>query len=440
MKNLYKIFYIFITCVLIVSCDSLVEEDNYQDDPNTVGSVPTINLISQVELTAMYLAESDASRYAAIGSNYIVGFQNQWIGYESYTFSPGDFDRLWTNIYVEGLRQARDGKIQAETENNIDATVTLSFFEALFLGELAATFNNVPDSEAIVDGITNPAYDSQEAVFNHVQELLNDVINLGNNSSLYITDASGGTFSTSTLGELAHSLKARYYLIAKDYPNALIQAQNGISSPNGDLVGTHTADSGAQNLWYNFTAISRPGDTTPKNGYLQELIRPGGAFTRILDTPGDAERNAFYFRGNQNYHNQAGGIFESSASLPIIGWNETQLILAEAASRTSQDGIALNALNAVRAELANEFGSSFPASTASGNGLLLHILEEKYITMYPSAQTWHDLVRTDNALNVPLKTGNQLVQRFIYPQSEVDGNTSVPSPLPGLFTPTNVNQ
>ena len=440
MKNIIKLFYIFFAFAFIISCESLVIETNYQDDPNTVGTVPTINLVSQTELVAMYLTESDASRYAGIASNYIVGFQNQWVGYESYTYTPGDFNTLWINIYNEGLKQARDGKAQAATEGDDDAIATLSFFEALFLGELAASFGAVPDSEAIVDGNLNPGYDSQVTVLNHVQELLDSAISLAGSSTLYITDPSGGTDSGSTLGVLAHSLKARYYLLAKNYPRALTEAQQGISSVGGDLVGTHTSASGAQNMWYNFTAISRPGDTTPKNGYLQELIRPDGAFSRLLETPGDVERNNFYFRGNQNYNNQPGGIFEVDASMPIIGWHETQLILAEAAYRTSNEGLARNTLNSVRTELAAEYESSFPASTASGETLLLHILEEKYITIFPSAQTSHDLARTNNILGVPLKTGTQLPQRFIYPQSEIDSNTSIPSPRPGLFDPTEVNQ
>ncbi|WP_235299248.1 hypothetical protein [Portibacter marinus] len=36
--------------------------------------------------------------------------------------------------------------------------------------------------------------------------------------------------------------------------------------------------------------------------------------------------------------------------------------------------------------------------------------------------------------------GSELPQRFLYPQSEIDRNTSVPNPIPGLFTPTDINQ
>lgn len=440
MKTIYKIFPLFFIGILLTSCDGLVWEENYQDDPNTSTSVPTLNLISQAELTAIYLNESDASRYAGIASNYISGVQNQWSGYESYTFTPGDFDRLWSNIYVEGIKQARDAKIQAAEELDDDAIATANFLEAYFLGELAASYNNIPDSEAITLNNFNPIYDSQSSVFDHVQQLLDEVISLGNTSTIYITDSNGGTASSSTLGTLAHSLKARYYLIAKDYPRALTEAQMGISDVDGALFGTHNDKNGAQNLWFHFTFTARQGDTSPKNAYLQDLLRSANGASRLLVTPGETERTAFYFRPNENYNLRPGGIFDKIASLPIIGWHETKLILAEAAYRTGNEGLARTTLNEVRTALATQYGSSFPDSVASGNMLLLHILEEKYITLYPSAQTWHDLTRTNNALGIRVKTGTELPQRFIYPQSEVDANVNVPSPLPGLFVATNVNQ
>jgi hypothetical protein len=45
-------------------------------------------------------------------------------------------------------------------------------------------------------------------------------------------------------------------------------------------------------------------------------------------------------------------------------------------------------------------------------------------------------------IRVPLAptVGNQLPARFLYPQSEVDRNSSVPTPIPSIFVPTPVNQ
>jgi len=75
----------------------------------------------------------------------------------------------------------------------------------------------------------------------------------------------------------------------------------------------------------------------------------------------------------------------------------------------------------------------------TGDTLLEQILEEKYITLVGEIVTFHDLRRTRNFIGVPNKTtgstgASDFPQRFLYPQSEVDTNSNVPSPLPEFFS------
>ncbi|WP_203293762.1 SusD/RagB family nutrient-binding outer membrane lipoprotein [Luteirhabdus pelagi] len=440
MKLFYRISILCLLSLTMISCEDLLKGSNLEDDPNTVGEVPTVNLISQAELVAVYLAESDAVRYGGIFSNYIVGLNNQWAGYENYSFTPTDFDALWSNLYVEGITQARLGKASAQSEADDDAYATALFFEAMFLGELAASFGDVPDSEA--GGSTDsPVYDPQAQVLQNVQSLLDEAIAVGGGATFYFSDSSGGTSSGTTLQELAYTLKARYYLLVRNYGDALSAAQNGISNNGDGLYAVHTNSGGAQNLYWQFAFLQRAGDTTTENSYLEELVDTTNDVNRLLDTPGESARYNFYYDENGDYNLEEGvGIFGPDANAPIVSWYENQLILAEAAYRTNNETLARNTLNGVRAELADQYGASFPNSTASGNTLLRHILEEKYITLFPSAQTAHDLARTDNLLGVPLKQGSQLPQRFLYPQAELDANPNAPQPVPSLFTPTPINQ
>lgn len=439
MKTLKYILIVFAAGLLVTSCSQILSGPNLEDNPNTVGTASTLSLINQAEIVSAYLAESDAARYGGINANYITGIDAQWIGYEQYTYAPGDFDGLWGNLYSEGLTHARLAKEQALVEGDVDGLGYASLLEAYILGELATSFGDVPDSDAVGES-DSPVYDPQAMVFTHVQELLSNVIADAANANQYISDASGGTISTSSLGQVAHSLKARYFLNTKNYPMALAEANAGISSPTGGWNTVHEDAAGAQNLFWNFAVLSRPENTTPLNSYLEDLVDPSGPVARQLATPGEAERYAFYYDADGDYNLAEGGIFAVDASLPIISWHETRLIAAEAAFRTTGDVPARNALNAVRSQLATEYSAAFPASTAGGNQLLMHILEEKYITIYPSPSTFHDLSRTNNALGVRVKTGNQLPQRFLYPQSESDTNPNAPANFPGLFEPTPVNQ
>lgn len=240
-------------------------------------------------------------------------------------------------------------------------------------------------------------------------------------------------------GPVAHSLKARYFLIAKNYPSALTEAQLGISSSNGDLLANHSATTGARNLFFVFTKIEREGYLTIEGSHLYNLVSNNGA-ARILATPGEAQREAFYYEDNVNPNTASGGVFAEDASFPIISFIETKLIEAEAAQRTGGD--ALTPFNEVRAELATVYGGAFPATTSTGATLLEEILEEKYISLFGSLQVFHDVRRTDNLIGVPIKNPDTTVlpQRFLYPLSEINSNTNTPSSGVGLYDKVQVNQ
>jgi hypothetical protein len=86
-----------------------------------------------------------------------------------------------------------------------------------------------------------------------------------------------------------------------------------------------------------------------------------------------------------------------------------------------------------------------PASSLTPDqALLREILEERYVSFFGQIEGFNDMRRTQNEtlVRVPVlpNSGTQLPQRFLYPQSEIDRNTSTPSPIPGLFVRTPVNQ
>ncbi len=84
------------------------------------------------------------------------------------------------------------------------------------------------------------------------------------------------------------------------------------------------------------------------------------------------------------------------------------------------------------------------ASLTPDQALLKEILEERYVSFFGQIEGFNDMRRTQNetVVRVPIapNTGTQLPQRFLYPQSEIDRNSSTPSPIPGMFVRTPVNQ
>jgi hypothetical protein len=89
-------------------------------------------------------------------------------------------------------------------------------------------------------------------------------------------------------------------------------------------------------------------------------------------------------------------------------------------------------------------GIENPSALSQEDALLKEILEERYVTLFGQIEVFNDTRRTSNEDNVkvqvPPNTGSLLPQRFLYPQSEIDRNSSTPSPIPDFFSKTQVNQ
>ena len=440
MKKI-NILLIFVFGVFAISCESYTEDLN--TDPNAFSSAPPELIIGQAQLGWMQLATSNGARYAGIFMNQFTGEDRQYLTVNGYSTTAADYDDLWDDAYVDGIAQAKLTQKLATESGNTKLVGIAQIAEAASFGELAALFGDVPFSEAgDIDNFPSPNYDSQASVLAGVQTLLDQAITnvSGAQASLY---AGNRLTSSATWAEIAHSLKARYYLLAKDYPNALASARRGINTSAKSLMTLHTTTSDTENLYFQFTVDERDGYLGATGSHLVNLLT--GVATRVINTPGDAERFAEYFTvdattGNVTLNVSTTGYFAETASMNIISYEEVKLIEAEAANRTGDAG-DVTAFNEVRAHLATKYTASFPATgSASGSATLLkEIIEEKYITLVGELQPFHDIRRTGNLLNVPAKTGTIIPQRFIYPQVEIDANPNVPSPLPTLFDPTPIN-
>ncbi|MEQ6124581.1 SusD/RagB family nutrient-binding outer membrane lipoprotein [Pseudotenacibaculum sp. MALMAid0570] len=425
---------------LTLSCESYTEDLN--TDPNNFSSAPPELIIGQAQLGWMQLVTSNSARYAGIFMNHFTGEDRQYLTVNSYSTTAADYDDTWDDAYVDGIEQAQLTRELALESGNTQLAGIAQIAEAALYGEMAALFGDIPFSQAgNADEFPNPAYDAQATVLAGVQSLLDQAItNVGSASaSLYAGNrlASGATWA-----EIAHSLKARYYLVAKDYPNALASARQGIDTPAKSLTTIHTTATRTENLYYQFIVDRRDGYLGATDSHLVHLLN--GTVARLIATPGDSDRFTFYFSPAGTGHvpnTSATGVFAETAPMNLISYVEVKLIEAEAANRTGDAG-DVTAFNEVRTHLAGQFGGSFPA-TASASGsaaLLAEILEEKYISLVGELQPFHDIRRTNNLLNVPPKTGSVIPQRFIYPQVEVDTNPNTPSPVPDLFTKTPINQ
>jgi hypothetical protein len=150
----------------------------------------------------------------------------------------------------------------------------------------------------------------------------------------------------------------------------------------------------------------------------------------------------------------------------MVTYEENVLILAEALIKSNDFTGALDALNGYRAYLdaggywspayqadyehlylpydASDFapgGMENADGITANEALLREIVEERYITLTAQLEVYNDVRRTNNLLGIPVKAGNTTIPlRLLYPQSELNTNTNVPSEGVGLFEATPVNK
>lgn len=438
-KYIIRIPQILLMGIMLLSCSDFT--DGINESPNDFTSAPGNLLVGQSQLEAVLLSGSNNSRFAGIFTDQFTGADRQYSTVQIYGVTAGDFDDTWADIYVSGAANARIAK-NAGISSGDDLLAGVSgIMEALLIGEATALWGDIPYTEAFnLSEFRNPSYDSQASVLVAVQTLLSDAIIKIGSAGVANVYNTAFTANDAKWAEVAHTLKARYYLIAKDYPNALIEAQKGIQTAASSLLSSHGTETGSRNLYYQFEAEQRGGYLTATDSHLTKLLT--GVIPRAITTPGDVERFKDYFIQETNVvslNTAEDGYFGTSASYPIVSFIENKLIQAEAAQRTGGD--ALTPFNSVRNHLATKYSASFPESTSTGTTLLEEILEEKYVSLPGSLQVFHDARRTKNLLGVPNKgTGTASIpQRFFYPQSEINANSNFPG-LVDLFTPTPINQ
>lgn len=436
MKNTIKTIFFLVIAMSFVACSDFT--DGINKNPNTFTSAPGSMLIGQANMEVVKLFSSQAGRTSGIFTDQFTGADRQYVPLNDYVTTAGDYDDDWSDLYASGYIQAKLAEADAVKTGNKVLEGVAQIVQGMLIAEAASLWGNVPFLEAgDYVKFPNPKYDGQKSVLDGAQVLLSKGITNVGTATVASFGAPVYRTNSATWAKVANSLKARYFLVAKDYPNALTFSRLGISSRTEDLLSNHTATTGQKNMYFQFIAELRSGMLNVSNSHLGKLVR--GVTPRLIATPGETQRAAFYFVGTE-LRTSTGGVFAVDASFPIISFVETKLIEAEAASRTAADAAALIAYNQVRAELASVYAGSFPASVATGNTLLLQILEEKYISLLGQTQVFHDIRRTNNAIGVPIKGVGQttIPQRFLYPQTEINANKNFPGLVP-LFTKTPVN-
>ena len=221
-----KIKYIIVIFSIVFSgC----EYGDLNENPNSPTQVPEILLIEGVMLANVAVNSSHINRIAGMWSGQYKGEQNLYGNIYTYGISTEESNSSWGYFY-NGI-MAQNDVIQKGLSNDLLIVGITKIIEAHAAGTASSNWGNIPYSEALTDGIDDPKYDTQMEVFTQLQTLLDEAIsNLNSTSSYSLSQDIFFNGDKTKWIQTAYTLKARYYMLVKDYPSAYSAAQNGISS------------------------------------------------------------------------------------------------------------------------------------------------------------------------------------------------------------------
>jgi len=486
MKRIQSNIYLlsFILLFFSSSCKKIVENINV--DPNNPTSAPYNLVLNGAQVAGMLIYEGNLARIAGVFARSFTGVDRQYVSLNNYNSSSVDYNDTWDGLYATVIAQAKNVAAQAEAVNDKTTAGIAQVMMAQGFGVAADLWGDVPFSEAAdPDKFPTPKFDAQADVYKGVQLLLDSAIlnlsaNVGNgpgSKDIYY----GG--NKSKWLQLAHTLKARYFLHVKDYTNAIVNANMGINNAANNMLDPHGQSYLIDfNVYYSFLSYDRPGYMNADGAIAPAYLDATSSIYKGNSKTNETARFEFFYQvglntggldpnvlvdfdwGNPSDQN---GFFGASMPFPLVTFEENQLILAESYIKGNHDlNDALSALNAHRAYLntgANigtgylPDGSKYlpyvladflpggmvnPVSSglSQENALLTEILKEKYVTLIGQIEQFNDVRRTHNFLKIPPTTGSKLPQRFLYPQDEINTNPNTPKLSAGdLFTVTTVN-
>lgn len=485
MKKSIYLLLIF-SLILQYGCSEKSLEELSVDPNNPTSVTPTLLLTAaQVDILGGFGYNWD--RYAGAFVQTFAGNHATGVNADQYNLRSADFQGLYTSSYVNGLKDCYEiintSGPAAEAWEHVGVAKIIM---ATGLGAITDVYGDIPYSEAFnISEFLNPSFDPQADIYTAINTLLTEAIQDLNTTS--VLSLEGDLVHDNDVDKW----KATAYLLLARNSNHLskIDPQGSATAALG-YVDMAKAAGMNSNDW-NYSMKFDDQDPNWRNPWYElfenNLIIASENFMDMLISTdsGTWDPRLFSYWNSRNIEGTFVDIVGKQNGLPtgnssfspvgpqgyygkiespelIATYFELLFIEAEAALRANQPDRAATALNeaitsqinlvanagvdhvaeyfdidsATAQDAVDTRVSSYIATYANesaGTVTIEKIMTEKYKAMFTmNLETWVDVRRHDyqypSYLALPANSIlPQFIRRGLYPQSEIDNNSSTPS-------------
>ena len=416
-----------VAAVGFTACSDAWLED-YKLDQNRPSDVSMEVLLPSAQ-AAYGMTQGDVlPRLTSIFMQQMTGTDRQSLAHNRYAqIGEGDFNTPWNNSYAGGLYDLKLIEDKAEAAGASAYVGVAKIMTAMYLGVLTDHFGDIPYTDAL-QGADNlkATFDSQADIYTTIFTLLSDgkdalaqpsSVTQGGDDLIHGGDLAAWAATADGLRarHLNHLSKTSQYNAA----NVIAACDDALNAGVYCTIGFEAALN--QNPWYQFTVIDRAG-------YISQF----GTMYDMMEASSDPRINLY--RSADSLTMPAYG--DATSALPIVTPFEIMFVKAEAQLAGSASDARATLEAAIESHMtwlgvdAGDIATYVAALPATTD--LELIMNEKYVAMFSSSESWTDWRRTGfPTLSAPADANlSGLPRRMPYPEGEYLYNAdNVPMPL-----------
>jgi hypothetical protein len=416
-----------VAAVGFTACSDAWLED-YKLDQNRPSDVSMEVLLPSAQ-AAYGMTQGDVlPRLTSIFMQQMTGTDRQSLAHNRYAqIGEGDFNTPWNNSYAGGLYDLKLIEEKAEAAGASAYVGVAKIMTAMYLGVLTDHFGDIPYTNAL-QGADNlkATFDSQADIYTTIFTLLSDgkdalaqpsSVTPGGDDLIHGGDLAAWAATADGLRarHLNHLSKTSQYNAA----NVIAACDDALNAGVYCTIGFEAALN--QNPWYQFTVIDRAG-------YISQF----GTMYDMMEASSDPRINLY--RSADSLTMPAYG--DATSALPIVTPFEIMFVKAEAQLAGSASDARATLEAAIESHMtwlgvdAGDIATYVAALPATTD--LELIMNEKYVAMFSSSESWTDWRRTGfPTLSAPADANlSGMPRRMPYPEGEYLYNSdNVPMPL-----------